>query len=205
MSTRLEDAEFQDGLLNDWNIHHFHLGAQNPDGSIARTGELLFGMAIRPNTFYALYVGAHGSFADRRLLEIFVNNWPNVADAWRLRGIQPGPTNWNPTPEEIRTARSGMTLMLDINGHFYAPPGGGINTAGTSMSDVVEADRLRFYLRPLSSIIENAEPAIRRHMRDRGLAQKETLALAMVELTFYPIRVYLEEVTTGFRFFLNIP
>jgi len=38
-STRLNDPSFDDALLNDWDIHHLHLGTTiQPNGFVERTG-----------------------------------------------------------------------------------------------------------------------------------------------------------------------
>ena len=45
-STHILNADYADGMLNDWGIFHFHLGTKTGNkGFIKRTDEVLFGIA----------------------------------------------------------------------------------------------------------------------------------------------------------------
>ncbi len=70
------DRNYHDALLNDWGIHHLHLGVET--GSfIARTGPLLFAM-VRDEAVYMIAVKKHGAWADRDLVEVVHQNWPEL-------------------------------------------------------------------------------------------------------------------------------
>ncbi len=71
-STRLETADFNDGMLNDFGIQHFHLGiGQHPTkhGFMARTEPVLFAL-VRDDDFYSLGCYAHGAWSETILLDL---------------------------------------------------------------------------------------------------------------------------------------
>ena len=76
-SRLLMDSNYIDLLLNDWGIHHFHLGtAVKQSGLIGRTGLLLFAR-VTAAQFYLLDVLAHQNWTRLRLIEIMHTNWPD--------------------------------------------------------------------------------------------------------------------------------
>lgn len=83
---------FQDYLLYDWDIHHFHI---EPN----RGRHLLYAI-VRPDDVYIVKIGCHGiDFADPDLLRIVHSEWP---------GLIPTVDHLKPpalTPENIRNLR----------------------------------------------------------------------------------------------------
>jgi len=52
MSKRLDEPLYKDMLLNDWGVHHFHLGdGLDTDGFIKRTGPVLFARVTEDSVF----------------------------------------------------------------------------------------------------------------------------------------------------------
>jgi len=87
LSRTLLDSNYNDPLLNDWGIHHFHLGiAMESDGFVERTGALLFAR-ITESSIYFIDVMKHGDWTRRRLLEICIANWPELTERYKLRGV----------------------------------------------------------------------------------------------------------------------
>jgi hypothetical protein len=147
LSHRLLDPGYYDLLLDDWGIHHLHLGdgvglAGTRHGFVERTRELLFAI-VTSDDLYLIDVLPHGvSFADDRLLEIVLANWPQLLEPFCLRGVQ------GVEPELTREERycmrqSGvMTLVQLSDGRAYAGRGGGYSTARTSITALMLADRM---------------------------------------------------------------
>lgn len=52
-----------------FDVHHLHLGARLPDGSVARTGPLLF-VGVAPDQVFFLTLGDHDSFDDGTISSI---------------------------------------------------------------------------------------------------------------------------------------
>lgn len=76
----------QDGLLNDWGVHHFHLGTDLDSGDLdctVRTKELLYAL-VDDGNFCAIGIYSHQEFANKNLLEVIHRNWPNKISHYRL-------------------------------------------------------------------------------------------------------------------------
>lgn len=116
------DANFHDGLLNDWAIHHFHLG---PNGK--RTGDCLFAVVTDANVF-CLDVLGHGKYGEIDLVQRIHDTWPQLIAPMKMTLL---PTQTPPTAKEIMDARrAGISPLIQLaDGTVYAPIGGGITTA----------------------------------------------------------------------------
>lgn len=126
--------QHNDGLLNDWGLHHMHLGLMGaePDGSAGRTDELVF---VYPTvtTLHLVDVLDHKSFSRQHLLEIVHRNWPELLEPYRMPvdpRILQGPII---DGERSRWRNAGATLFTQVSdGTVYYPPGGGVALNKTS-------------------------------------------------------------------------
>jgi hypothetical protein len=141
LSMRITKLNGRDLLLYDWGIHHLHLGlVEVLSGFRGRRDDVLFAKVTLDDLFF-LDVGRHGEWAEDRFLEIMLADWPDLLAPYRTAGrdLQP-----KLTVEERQEAReAGLLTMVELSdGWVYAPPGGGINTAGTSLNGVTWADAI---------------------------------------------------------------
>lgn len=136
-----------DGLLYDWGIYHFHLGAVNQKtGYAERTGPVLFAW-VNDDAVYCINTYLHGKTAPppwykRELLEIIHNNWPELIEQWRLPEVlEVCP---HPTDEDYKQARQQCfyTFIELKNGVTYAPPGMGLMSSGHSAEIVRLCDSI---------------------------------------------------------------
>ncbi len=143
LSTALgRDPDYDDGLLNDWGIHHFHLGmAHHPGvpGFVARTGPLVFGR-VTPTQFYAVNVYDHDGWSRKAVIETIWRNWPEVLEPFQLKGVLPGDGTTDEEHGSLRDAGIAVIVQL-ADGTMLMPPGGGLTTAGTSISVAMESIR----------------------------------------------------------------
>jgi len=127
-------------MLNDWGIHHFHLGTSlGRDGFVNRTGPLLYGVVL-PDRVLGLQIFDHANWTNRLLIEILHCNWPKSLERCRIKGmtgVLPQPTD-----DELKQLRRGhvYTLLQMDDGTIYAPPGGGVATSGLSAQVVMDCD-----------------------------------------------------------------
>lgn len=129
-----------DLLLNDWGIHHLHLGhepAPRKRGFLTRGSSLLFGI-FRHDEAYLIDIKGHGDFENEELAEITIANWPQHRFFIPLTGLLPG-TPW--TALERKGLRSfGTTTTVDINGICYISGVTlGLTTAGIQLRLVKQA------------------------------------------------------------------
>jgi len=101
-----KDGPDFDLLLNEWGIHHLHLG-QEPGkrGFNARSNELLY-IIFGRGVAFVLAVGPHGLWTSRDLIEATVRSWPNQGLFVAL-SLLPG-RDWN-EDEHKRLRKSGLT------------------------------------------------------------------------------------------------
>lgn len=155
LSTRIERLRTRDHLLNDWGIHHFHLGltpeANRPE-FIERTGDLLFAL-VRPETIYAIGFWPH-EFEDTEVLKIIQKNWPSILEPARCKNVV-GMENPDKTPDEIRQLRqAGIMTMQQVGGSVFFSPGGGFSSTGDNAQDVGLLNKTLLALKQLPKLIE---------------------------------------------------
>lgn len=134
-STRLEDHAFDDGMLNDFGIHHFHLGtvpyARNPKFR-DRRDPLLFAV-VRPDDLYVIGYYKHQEWAKRDLLDVIHAMWPDLLAA-AIPGIAPQPLGFNASDADIKNFRKAAInpITQRPDGTPHVSPGGGAALDGTS-------------------------------------------------------------------------
>lgn len=128
---------FPDGLLNDWNIVHFHIG-NKPDKNDPRFSErsdyLLFAWVSETIVYFIQVYRHKEGFAKQELVKIISGNWPEL-----LRGhIWEGRLTKQITDEEYSKLRKhGVTTLVQVNDHeMCLIPGGGYSSDGSSTEAV---------------------------------------------------------------------
>ncbi|AFM14124.1 hypothetical protein [Turneriella parva] len=141
MSRQIIKPSAQDGMLFDFGIFHMHLGT-GPDTKrsvlVAGTKDVVYCVFDDKNA-YLLKIGDHGLWADITLLELVQLEFEHLLKRWEFNGIIAVENSLTPQ-QRIDLRKAGGNSILEVNGKFYAPPGGGINTAGTSVNSVMKAD-----------------------------------------------------------------
>ncbi|KRB49790.1 hypothetical protein ASE04_14350 [Rhizobium sp. Root708] len=145
-STRLEKADFNDGMLNDFGIQHFHLGiGQHPTkpGFMARTEPVLFAL-VRDDDFYSLGCYVHGAWSQIGLLDLIHAIWPDVIasnspnrapdSSTSTPGLRILGLRHNYTDDEVEMLRkAGINALTQRpDGTIHVGPGGGVTTDGKS-------------------------------------------------------------------------
>lgn len=128
-----------DKFLNDWGIHHFHLGMEiRKDGYSKRTGPLLFAK-VMPNAIYFIQIFPHGSWCKPDLIEIIHKNWPALISKYKYTL-----DTQNYSEQEKKTLRNGNinTIVMTSDNTTYFPPGGGLAANGINIEDVKFANAL---------------------------------------------------------------
>jgi len=130
-----------DGMLNDWGLYHFHLSNEReyPDSTFyKRTGQLLIAYIPQNRTeVYFLDIIDHNdknAFSKQEYLSIIGNNWPNIIDEHKIQGAISTEMGSITDDERYDLRRVGINYIDTVNGKPIFNPGGGITSAGTSMS-----------------------------------------------------------------------
>lgn len=123
---------FNDRLLNDWGVQHFHLGPDNPGDIVTqRTGYCLY-CYLTGTAAYLLDVMDHGNYHKQELMLRMHRNWPDVIAEHRPPGVTVDPDDQF-DDESVKTLRrAGLSYLLTLDGVAYVAPGGGYMKSGHS-------------------------------------------------------------------------
>lgn len=152
-SKLVDRVSYEDGLLNDYGVLHFHLGETlESNGYIKRTGPLLFAI-VRDAAVYEIGIYGHADWYELDILNIIDRNWPELLDPVTIKAID---TAYSPkTKEEIKALRDANVcsiISLD-SGRIIVPIGGGVATGGTSNDAVHAADYWAKFLRDADNLV----------------------------------------------------
>ena len=155
-SKLIDCVAYEDGLLNDYGVLHFHLGTVlDASGYIQRTGPLLFAI-VRDDDVYAIGIYGHGDWYELDILNVTDCNWPSLLDPVTIKAID---TAYSPkTREEIKALREAnvCTIISLDSGRIIAPVGGGVATDGTSNDAVRSADYWAKFLSDADKVLIDA-------------------------------------------------
>lgn len=110
-----------DTMLAHDGLHHLHLGARNGGRYVPRTNDLLFA-AFRSDAAYIIGIYPHGSWGRRDVSERIVRNWPEVDLLYRVDGVV-GLSQHYSDEDRGELIRAGVSVMIEIDGAVYSPPG----------------------------------------------------------------------------------
>ena len=138
-SKKLIQSRFHDHLLNEWNIHHFHLSLKKVGKSKleSKSDELLFAY-IDDDQILFLGLAKHttGIFADTKWIEILQDFSPEVLKSLELKNTTDVYPKVN-AEERQMLWNKGYTLgMTKVRDKVYFSPGVGRMTTGHSIEVV---------------------------------------------------------------------
>ena len=117
LSRKRHIATFEDQLLNEWGIVHFHVGCRDAQGDVPGNDAVLFAF-ISGEVMHCIGFFPHRSWSNIKPLEILQRNWPEViehARAWGLTGYE-----WSEA-ERARFRKHGGNVLSLVNGVVYTP------------------------------------------------------------------------------------
>lgn len=135
LSLKVANLLERDALLDDWGIHHLHLGAgphSRADGFVARTDEVAF-TVFRPDAAYFIAANSHNRqkapmvWTQPTLVDVIHRNWPHLIATNRVQS-----SGYELTPAQRAALRKHSTnACITVNdGTVYYPPGGGSMSNG---------------------------------------------------------------------------
>lgn len=175
LSRLLKRANFDDDALNDFGVHHLHLGINvQADGFIERTGPILFAL-FQEDDAYLIQVYTHSDFSNREVVEIVHRNWPHVIANYAIPGVVD--IAFNPDSDEIAELRKihvNPSLQMD-DGTVYLPLGGGLSTSGVSSTVARQSLRAAKLINEAKKSFEQNIPTIVEDLKSRGALETDTV------------------------------
>ena len=200
LSKKIANFNYNDPLLNDWGIHHLHLGTEvEQDGFINRTGPLLY-CRFEGDCAYFIDILPHGNWTSQKLITTMHDNWPELLSSFCINGV----TKTRLSDEEIKELRKkkiNYFIGMD-DGTTYSSLGGGNTFAGTNILDVRAIhDYLNWVDRMQQKIIEEF-PEIENRARERGISfgKPPRFELRFIGETFCSVESY-----SGYNLPLSYP
>lgn len=142
LSKKVEEASYNDGLLNDWNIQHFHLTNRfNKEGWAKRSDYEIFAF-VTDFDMYFIQIYPHNKpflYSQQEMIRIIYENWPNLIEKYRIEGVSSLQEDFS--DEEYNSLRAAnISTFVDIGeGNVFGLFGGGYNSDGSS-TEVVRTD-----------------------------------------------------------------
>lgn len=97
---RIVDLDYDDDLLNDWDIYHLHLVTTlDSNGFGNRKGPVLFARFDEEHA-YLINVWGHGNWTNQDMIRIIHNNWPESIEYYSLKDVTG--LNQNVTERDIK-------------------------------------------------------------------------------------------------------
>lgn len=201
LSKKIANFNYNDPLLNDWGIHHLHLGTEvEQDGFINRTGPLLY-CRFEGDCAYFIDILPHGNWTSQKLITTMHDNWPELLSFF-FDGVTEKETRLSDEEiKELRRKKINYFINMD-DGTTYSPLGGGSTCAGTNIYDVTRTNQ---YLgevdRKQQEIIADF-PEIENRARERGISFGEPprFELRLIGGTFCTVESY-----SGYNLPLSYP
>lgn len=159
MSKQVIRPSKNDGLLNDWNIHHFHLNEDfEKDTIFIKRSDWLLLAFVSDDAVYCINIYPHKKpylWTHIKLIEIIHNNWPELIEKNRINGMIGLAEKFNDRSySEIRKANAITMLELGEN-QVYAMIGGGYSSDGSSTEAVTASDYWHNYIRKIEMYIRD--------------------------------------------------
>lgn len=163
-----------DSLLNDWGVHHFHLGEELEGDFISRTGPLLFAL-VRQDTFYAIGIFGHGEWANEDIVEIIHSNWPEVISKYKTQDNVE--ISNHPSPEDrLKLRKNEINSFFECtDGTIYMPIGGGMSTSGYNVESTMRMIQQKKRLNHLQDFLEKELPKLKEEFEKQGYSGEEAV------------------------------
>lgn len=165
LSKKIFKYDYKDSMLNDWDVHHFHLN-EKMNGEFDHGTRLLVFALLVDDIFYAIGVFDHDSWANKDIVEVMHRNWPSALAEYKLLGI----TLEKVSEQERLTLRRkyGNSTLTVNDGTVYGPPGGGVNSAGFNALACTHIEKKKNELKNLEKGLNSQLESLRNTLEKNG-------------------------------------
>lgn len=160
----------QDGLLDDWGVHHFHLGIE-PDPRkpefVERTLPFIFAF-VTDEVFYAINTYDHvdPGWARNEVVEVIHRNWPEAISQYSLHGASPDPMTESERLS-LRKKRANAVITTK-DGTIYGPFGGLVSASGMAVEATINTSFWHDQIKRFQLAVEESAEQIALQLRGLG-------------------------------------
>lgn len=135
LSDKILYADKTDDLLNDWNIHHFHLTRRFREDGFAKRSDYEIFAWVTSKAMYLIQIYPHKKdylYSTQEMIKIIHTNWPELLENYHMKGV---PCLTEEIDDEmynkIREAHISTAVQIAEN-EVYCLMGGGYMSNGAS-------------------------------------------------------------------------
>ena len=178
LSRKIVKLDYNDALLNDWGIYHFHLESKfittgKTKGLIKGTKTVLLAR-VTETDFYEICTVHHKTWADLDWIEIIHGNWPESVEKWKLRVKSLSFVRDNSAVVKSREAQINSPIQTK-DGTIYHQFGGGYAMDGTSFMVVFQAKRHIKMIKQYEKWVRNNTAVFINDLKQRGYDEAKPL------------------------------
>lgn len=188
LSKLASKVDTPDAMLNDFGIHHLHLGEKSsPDAKRVRRSDRLLLVWVGVDDAYLIDIRPHPrnhdpddyGWSHQEYLEIIERNWPHLQDPFELRGVR-GTSISDIGRKELQ--RKNTNVVTLIGSRAIAPPGGGMTASGANLTHVCIATKLLRLVDQVQQVIETHWDECRRGLQTAGLRAENDTEFRLVRI-----------------------
>ena len=205
LSRKARNADYSDGLLWDYAMHHFHLSTKvGSNGRVERSGYLLFAI-VSEDAAYLVDIVKHNDpqgdtknlkWVRHRLLEIVAANFPELLDPVIFRNVTPFERITDEQKKELR--RKNALVIVDVGGKTIGPLGGGMTSDGHSAFYLMKAIWFMRLIEDIEELVSREPEAVLSSCERAGIDTTNGIRLKLARLKDLDYtRELIEKLQTG--------
>ena len=188
LSKLASNVDKPDAMLNDYGIHHLHLGEKrSPNAKRVRRSDGLLLVWVGVDDAHLIDIRPHPEKRDvddygwshQEYLDIIERNWPYLLDPYEMRGLS-GNSISDSGRKELQ--RKNANVVTRIGDRAIAPPGGGMMASGANLSHVVMAMKLLRLIEWVQQVIETCWADCRRDLQCAGVHADDDARFRLVRI-----------------------
>ena len=188
LSKLASNVDKPDAMLNDFGIHHLHLGEKrSPNAKRVERSDRLLLVWVGVDDAYLLDIRPHPEQRDaddygwshQEYLDVIERNWPHLLDRHEMQGVS-GTSISDSGRKELQ--RMNTNVVTPIGDRAIAPPGGGTTASGANLKHVITAMKLLRLLEYVQHAIETHWGAFRRDLQRAGVYAEDDARFRLVRI-----------------------
>ena len=127
LSEKITDLNYNDKLLNDWNIYHLHLSRRFRQDGFAKRSDFELFIYVTDYIIYFIQIYPHSKedlYSTQDMVRIIYDNWPDLIEKYRIKDIISLSENLDDKSYgELRDLNMGLLVQVREN-NVFGPIGG---------------------------------------------------------------------------------
>ncbi len=188
LSTLASNVDKPDAMLNDFGIHHLHLGDKRSSKAkrVKRSDRLLM-VWVGVDDAHLIDIRPHpeqrdiddNGWSHQEYLDVIERNWPHLLDPYEVPGVS-GASISNSGRRALQ--RKNANVVTQVGNRAIAPPGGGMTASGANLKHVVMVMKLLRLIEWVQQVIETCWAECRRDLERAGVHAADDARFRLVRI-----------------------